>query len=54
MVGKLPRFSLPPHLVKVLTDALQVRIFSGNAGLHQHGAWGAAFAAGAGLGQRSA
>jgi hypothetical protein len=46
MAGKLQRSSSPPHLVKDLTDALQVRIFYGNAGLHQHGAWGAGSAAG--------
>jgi hypothetical protein len=48
MAGKLPRSSSPPHLVKGLTDALPVRIFYGNAGRRQHGAWGAACAAGAG------
>ena len=37
MAGKPPRSSSPPHLVKDLTDALPVRIFYGNAGLHQHG-----------------
>jgi hypothetical protein len=50
MAGKPPRSSSPPHLAKDLTDALQVRIFSGNAGLCQHGAWGAASAPDSGAG----
>src|SRR5262249_55693293 len=48
MAGKPLRSSSAPHLGKDLTDVLQVRIFYGNAGRRQHGAWGAVSTAGAG------
>jgi hypothetical protein len=61
MAGKPQRSSSTSRLVKALTDALQVCTLYGNAGLRQHGAWGAVPGSGAdtgpldsggGLGQR--
>src|SRR5262249_49565143 len=50
MARKPQRSSSTPRLVKALTDALQVCTLYGNAGLRQHGAWGAVPGSGADIG----